>query len=85
MIYHARDHWVRLLYFGPVVSVMNSHLGGRGSTPLGGNFHTAEFIDEILLEIVSQVPASILLDEQGRSVLSQDRHCPDLNRGSPVY
>ena len=63
MIYQARDHCVGLLYFGPVVNVMVSHSGGRGSTPLGGNFHTAELTDEILLENVSRVPTLIQLDE----------------------
>ena len=63
MIYQARDHCVGLLYFGPVVNVMVSHSGGRGSTPLGGNFHTAELTDEILFENVSRVPTSIQLDE----------------------
>ena len=54
---------VGLLYFGPVVNVMVSHSGGRGSTPLGGYFHTAELTDEILLENVSRVPTLIQLDE----------------------
>ena len=63
MIYQARDHCVGLPYFGPVVNVMVSHSGGRGSTPVGANFHTAELTDEILLENVSRVPTSIQLDE----------------------
>ena len=63
MIYQARDHWVGLLYFGPVVSVMVSHSGGPGSTPLGGNFYTAELTEYIQFENVSRVPTSIQLGE----------------------
>ena len=85
MIYLASDHSVGLPYFGPVVSAMVCHSGGRGSTPLGGNFHTAQLTEEILFENGSRVPTLITLHEQERSTMNQDRHCPDLNRGSPVY